>query len=233
MVAAIVPAASALRGQPVAAGSALRYADVLAETVACDVVVDFSTPDGFDAALAAASARGLAFVSGTTGLADARHAALDEAAARIPVLWASNFSIGAAVLRRLAALAAASLTPEFDVEIIEAHHARKLDAPSGTALTLGEAVAKARGANLADVACLARHGILGPRRAGSIGFSSIRAGDLVGEHTVLFAGPGERLELMHRATDRMIFARGALYAARWLAARAPGRYDIVDALVAG
>jgi 4-hydroxy-tetrahydrodipicolinate reductase len=231
VVAAIVPAASAMLGAPVAADARLRYASMLDAQVACDVVVDFSSTAGFDAALAAALARGVAFVSGTTGLADAQRAALDAAAERIPVLWASNFSIGVALLRRLAAVAAASLDAHFDVEIVEAHHARKLDAPSGTALTLGEAVATARGATLANLACPPRHGITGPRSAGGIGFSSIRAGDIVGEHTVLFAGSGERLELTHRATDRMIFARGAVHAACWLAARAPGRYDIVDTLV--
>jgi 4-hydroxy-tetrahydrodipicolinate reductase len=232
-VAAIVPAASAMVGEPVAADARLHYRCTLDPRIACDVVVDFSSTAGFDVALATAQARGVAFVSGTTGLADDQRAALDAAAERIPVLWASNFSIGVALLRRLAAVAAASLDVHFDVEIVEAHHARKIDAPSGTALTLGEAVAAARGGALANLACPARHGLTGPRSVGGIGFSSIRGGDIVGEHTVLFAGAGERLELTHRATDRAIFARGAVHAARWLAARAPGRYDIVDTLVAG
>lgn len=233
VVAAIVPAASALVGGPVVADARLHYASALDPRTACDVVVDFSSTAGFDSALAVALSRGVAFVSGTTGLADAQRAALDAAAERIPVLWASNFSIGVALLRRLVAVAAASLDAQFDVEIVEAHHARKLDAPSGTALTLGEAVAAARGGSVDQLACPPRHGVGGPRSAGGIGFASIRGGDIVGEHTVLFAGAGERLELTHRATDRAIFARGAVHAARWLAGRAPGRYDIVDTLVAG
>ncbi len=233
LVAAIVPAASAMVGQPLGAPVRLHHARALDAGIACDVVVDFSSTAGFDAALAAARSRGAAFVSGTTGLADTQRAALEAAAEHIPVLWASNFSLGVALLRRLAAFAAASLDPSFDVEIIESHHAGKLDSPSGTALTLGEAIAAARGGTLAERACYARHGITGPRASGDIGFSSIRAGDIVGEHTVLFAGAGERVELTHRATDRMIFARGAVHAAQWLATRAPGRYDIVDTLIRG
>lgn len=172
------------------------------------VAIDFSLPDGFDAILAACVERGAAFVSGTTGLSDAQVASLDAAAARIPVLWASNFSLGIAVLQDLVERAAATL-PGWDCDIVESHHVHKRDAPSGTALTLGGA-AEAGGAT--------------PR------YASLRAGDIVGEHLVQFAGLGERIELLHRATSRDIFARGALHAARCLAGRPPGRYALRDLL---
>lgn len=230
VVAAVVPAASPLLGRPVEGLAPLRHAAAPDPGVAFDVVVDFSSVAGFDAALAAARAHHAAFVSGTTGLSAEHRQALAQAGAEIPVLWASNFSLGVAVLHRLVAAAAGALGPGFDAEVIEAHHAGKRDAPSGTALTLGAAIASARAQRLADVACHARHGITGPRREGEIGFASIRAADLVGEHTVLFAGPGERLELTHRATDRGVFARGALHAATWIAGRAPGRYELADTL---
>lgn len=156
-----------------------------------DVAVDFSLPEGFDAVLAFCLARGVPLVSGTTGLTDAQQGALNAASERIPFVWASNFSLGVAVLHDLVARAAA-LLPGWDCDIIEAHHTRKLDAPSGTALTLGEA---------------ARGGGTEPH------YASIRAGDIVGEHLVQFAAAGERIELVHRATNRDIFARGALHAA--------------------
>lgn len=175
---------------------------------AFDVAIDFSLPEGFDAVLALCEARGAALVSGTTGLSDAQKARLDAAAAHIPLVWASNFSLGVAVLHELVARAAA-LLPGWDCDIVEAHHTRKLDAPSGTALTLG-AAAETGGAH--------------PH------YASIRAGDIVGEHLVQFATAGERIELVHRATNRDIFARGALHAARRLNGRAPGRYRIADLL---
>ncbi len=173
-----------------------------------DVAIDFSLPQGFDAVLALCVARGKALVSGTTGLTEAQQAALETAAACIPVVWASNFSLGVAVLHDVVKRAAA-LLPEWDCDIIEAHHARKQDAPSGTALTLG-AAASAAGAT--------------PH------YASIRAGDIVGEHTVQFSGMGERIELVHRASNRDIFARGALHAARQLHGRAPGSYRVSDLL---
>lgn len=169
-----------------------------------DVAIDFSQPDGFVAVLAACVARGRPLVSGTTGLAPAQRQALDTAAVRIPVLWAANFSAGVAVLAVLARQAAAAL-PDWDADIVEAHHVHKKDAPSGTALFLGEAVQAGRGR--------APH------------YASLRAGDIVGEHTLQLSAAGERLELVHRATDRDIFARGALRAARGLATRGPGRHD--------
>lgn len=173
-----------------------------------DAAIDFSLPPGFDPLLALCVSRGSALVCGTTGLSPPQRHALAEAAARIPVLWASNFSLGVAVLNELVERAAATLTG-WDCDIVETHHVDKQDAPSGTALTLGES-ARAGGAE--------------PR------YASLRAGDVVGEHTVQFAGPGERIELIHRATNRDIFARGALHAATWLNGRAPGQYQLRDLL---
>lgn len=183
-------------------------ASELSGVPAFDVAIDFSLPEGFDAILALCVARGAALVSGTTGLSDAQKAALDAASTRIPLAWASNFSLGVAVLHDLVERAA-KLLPGWDCDIVEAHHTRKLDAPSGTALTLG-AAAEAGGAQ--------------PH------YASLRAGDIVGEHLVQFAAAGERIELIHRATNRDIFARGALHAAVRLQGRAPGRYRVADLL---
>ncbi|HJR14436.1 MAG TPA: 4-hydroxy-tetrahydrodipicolinate reductase [Rhodanobacteraceae bacterium] len=194
-----------------------------------DVVVDFSSPDGFDAALAHCVAHRIALVSGTTGLEHSQRDALTEAVRTIPVLHAANFSLGIAVLTRVLREAAAAL-PDWDLEIIEAHHARKVDAPSGTALALGRAAAEARGQNFDEVAVLSREGHVGMRPERAIGFASIRASDIVGEHAAMLATAGERLELSHRATDRAIFARGALAAAAWLADKSAGPYSIDDVL---
>lgn len=180
----------------------------LAGAPAFDAAIDFSLPDGFDGVLAQCVQRGAAFVSGTTGLADAQRQALEAAAARIPVLWAANFSLGVAVLNALVERAAREL-PGWDCDIVESHHVHKQDAPSGTALALGAA---------------AQRGGAAPR------YASLRAGDIVGEHLVQFAGLGERVELIHRATDRDVFARGALTAAARVAAMPPGRYAMADLL---
>lgn len=195
-----------------------------------DVVVDFSAPAGFDAALAHCRQHRVALVSGTTGLDAAQRAAIAAAANVIPVLCAANFSLGVAVLTRLLRDAAATL-PGWDLEILEAHHARKTDAPSGTALALGRAAAAARGQDFDAVALLSRAGQVGARRSGTIGFAAIRAGDIVGEHTALLAAAGERLELTHRATDRAIFARGALAAAVWISGKPAGLYSLDDVLM--
>lgn len=194
-----------------------------------DVAIDFSTPEGFDAALAHCESHGVALVAGTTGLDAAQRKRFDAAAAKIPVLYAANFSLGIAVLTRLLRDAAGAL-PDWDLEIMEAHHARKVDAPSGTALALGRAAADSRGQPFDAVAAFGRHGHTGVRESGAIGFASIRAGDIVGEHTVFVVGHDERIELTHRAFDNAIFARGALTAAAWLAGRDPGRYDLDDML---
>jgi 4-hydroxy-tetrahydrodipicolinate reductase len=194
-----------------------------------DVVIDFSTPRGFDAALAHCESHGVALVSGTTGIDVAQRKRFDAAAEGIPVLYAANFSLGVAVLARLLREAAGAL-PDWDVEIVEAHHARKVDAPSGTALALGRAVAEARGRNFDAVAVFGRHGHTGPRQPGTVGFASLRAGDIVGEHTVFIAGHDERIELTHRAYDNAVFARGALHAAAWLAGKPAGAYSLDDVL---
>jgi 4-hydroxy-tetrahydrodipicolinate reductase len=173
-----------------------------------DVAVDFSLPAAFEGVLALCAKRRAAFVSGTTGLSEQQRAVLQAASAQIPVLWASNFSLGVAVLEDLVERAAGVLAG-WDCDIVESHHTRKLDAPSGTALTLGAA---------------AERGGADPR------YASLRAGDIVGEHLVQFAGQGERIELIHRATNRDIFARGALHAASRLARREPGHYRLRDLL---
>ena len=228
VAAGIVSAGSALEGQPIGgveAPGAARYGTRFPLLDAVAVVIDFSTPAGLGAALDACLQARVPLVTGTTGLDATLEARLDAAAATIPLLRAANFSLGVALLTRLLRSAAAAL-PDWDLEILEAHHARKQDAPSGTALALGQAAAAARGVALAEVVAIGRTSAPGARRAGSIGFASIRAGDIVGEHTALLAGPGERLELTHRADDRAIFARGALSAAAWLAGRAPGSYAL-------
>jgi 4-hydroxy-tetrahydrodipicolinate reductase len=194
------------------------------------VAVDFSTPLRLGVHAGACLARRVPLLVGTTGF-DAPSRALLEAAARsIPVLIAPNTSVGVGVLRQLVGLATAALGEGFDVEISEAHHRLKRDAPSGTALALGEAVAQARGRALEDLAVYDRHGVSEPRKPGGVGFSVLRAGDIVGEHTVTFAAAGERVELTHRATDRIVFARGALKAAEWLIGRPAGLYGMRDVL---
>lgn len=175
---------------------------------AFDVVIDFSLPEGFDSILSLCAQRGAALVSGTTGLSDSQRQALAEASAHIPLVWASNFSLGVAVLTELTERAAKALAG-WDCDIVESHHTQKKDAPSGTALTLGQAASTA---------------------GAEVHYSSLRAGDIVGEHTVQFAGLGERIELIHRATNRDIFARGALHAARRLVGKPAGSYRVRDLL---
>jgi 4-hydroxy-tetrahydrodipicolinate reductase len=197
------------------------------------VAIDFSLP-GCVADHARACARaGVPLLVGATGLDAPSGVALEAAAGAIPVLIAPNTSIGVAVMTHLLELASAALGGQYDVEISEAHHRMKRDAPSGTALALGEVVAGVRGESLESLAVFDRHGTSEPRRHGSLGFSVVRAGDIVGEHTVTFAAAGERIELTHRATDRMIFARGALRAARWLIGRPAGLYGMRDVLGLG
>lgn len=231
IAAALVGPDSASNGLPIdPASPGLGYASSLADAADAAVLIDFSTPDAFDDALAQAQARGVAFVSGTTGLSDAQHAAMADAAQSIPVLWSANFSVGVAVLTRLVA-EAAKLLADWDCEIIEAHHRNKKDAPSGTALSLGRAVADARGVDFDQVARVDRAGIAATaRNASDIGFAVIRGGDIVGEHSVLFASDGERVELHHAATDRDIFARGALAAAIALSNAVPGYHDFAETI---
>jgi len=223
-------ASSSRLGEPVHAGEeGLRFTREW-PSVAPEVAIDFSGPAGLGAALAHCRAHGIALVTGTTGLDQPLQDQLNAATHDIPVLRAANFSLGVAVLRRLVREAAAAL-PDWDLDILEAHHNRKVDAPSGTALALGEAAAAGRGVALSDSAVYAREGTTGPRRHGSIGFAVVRGGDIVGEHEVWVIGQGERVELNHRASDRSIFARGAIETAHWLAGRAPGAYDL-DAMLA-
>jgi 4-hydroxy-tetrahydrodipicolinate reductase len=232
VVAALVRPGARLVGEPVwpDRADALVYESVLEPERRAEVLVDFSNAASFDAALALAVERELAFVSGTTGLSEGQRDALEQAALRIPVLWSANFSLGVALLRRMAADAARILGEDFDVEIVEAHHRHKRDAPSGTALTLGRAVAEARGRTLEEVGVFSRHGHMDERARGEIGFATVRGGDVVGDHMVLFAGDGERLEFTHRASTRAVFARGALVAARWIAGRSAGRYSLDQAV---
>jgi 4-hydroxy-tetrahydrodipicolinate reductase len=194
------------------------------------VVVDFTLPSATLANLRASVAAGCPMVIGTTGHDAATRTEIERAARSIPLLLSANMSLGVNLLMKLAELAARSLDPSYDIEIFEAHHRHKKDAPSGTALALGNSAALGRGVNLADVADFARQGETGARRPGAIGFSVFRGGDVVGDHTVTFAGVGERIELTHRASDRATFARGALRAAQWIVGKPPGLYSMQDVL---
>lgn len=232
LVHAVVAPGSVHDGQPVpaAATGSLRYAHDWTQAPPIDVIVDFSGPAALALALDHCLAHGTALVSGTTGVDAALEARLADAGQRIAILRAANFSLGVAVLTRLLREAAAAL-PGWDLEIVEAHHGRKQDAPSGTALALGHAAAAARNTTL-ESAVYSREGRPGERVEGSIGFAVVRGGDIVGEHTAMLIGQGERLELVHRATDRSIFARGALHAAHWLVGRAPGQWQLDDVITA-
>jgi len=194
------------------------------------VLIDFTSPAATLAHAAACAASGRALVVGTTGLTAAQKAELAGAAARTPVLFAANMSVGVTLCLALLRQAAQVLGDDFDVEIIEAHHRHKVDAPSGTALRMGEVVAEALGRNLADCAVYGREGQTGARDRRTIGFATVRGGDIVGDHTVLFAGEGERIEITHKASSRLTFARGALRAAAWLAGQPAGLYDMQDVL---
>lgn len=201
--------------------------DLAAGLAQADVAIDFSHPSATAANLAACRSAGKALLIGTTGHAAQLAGELERAARHIALLVAPNTSIGVTLLLELVRQGTRALPPDFDVEIIEAHHRMKKDAPSGTALALGAAVAEERGQRLEQVTATHREG---ERRKGDIGFAVVRGGDIVGEHTVLFAGSGEQLLLGHRASDRAVFARGALQAASWLAGRSPGRYTMRDVI---
>lgn len=208
--------------------------DLLAEAALADVdvVIDFTTPAASLALLEGLAARGgdTGVVLGTTGLDSAQRARLGELSGTVPLVYAANYSVGVTLALDLLEQAARALDEDYDIEVIEAHHRHKVDAPSGTALAMGEALARGRGRALDEVALYAREGITGARARGAIGFATVRAGDIVGEHTVLFGTAGERLEITHRATERLTFARGAVRAAAWLAGRGPGLYDMRDVL---
>jgi 4-hydroxy-tetrahydrodipicolinate reductase len=193
-------------------------------------VIDFTAPTATVAHAALAAQARAVHVIGTTGLSPDDLSRIDAAARHAAIIRAGNMSLGVNLMTALVQKVAAALDPDWDIEIIEAHHRQKIDAPSGTALMLGEAAAAGRGVSLADHSARGRDGETGPRRAGDIGFAVVRGGDIVGEHDVIFAGPGERLVLRHVATDRAIFARGALRAALWGLDRPPGSYDMRDVL---
>ena len=195
-----------------------------------DVLVDFSAPQALDANLHAAIGAGIPLVIGTTGLEARHHQAIDNAARAVPVLQTGNTSLGVTLLAHLVREAAERLGPDWDIEILEMHHRRKVDAPSGTALLLGEAAAEGRGITLAENSERGRDGQTGARAEGAIGFASLRGGTVAGEHSVILAGEEERITLSHSAENRSIFARGAIRAAGWLIGREPGRYRMDDVL---
>lgn len=195
-----------------------------------DVLIDFTRPEGTLAHLAFCSANNKKMVIGTTGFDEQGKQAIKQAAEKIGIVFASNYSVGVNLVFKLLEKAAKVMGDYCDIEIIEAHHRHKVDAPSGTALSMGEHIAKAMGKNLKDHAVYAREGITGERKQDQIGFATIRAGDVVGEHTVWFADEGERVEIAHKASSRMTFANGAVRAAKWLANHDKGLFDMTDVL---
>jgi 4-hydroxy-tetrahydrodipicolinate reductase len=197
---------------------------------ASDVVIDFTVPKATAAHAALAAAGKKALVIGTTGIEGAEAQAIRDAGRAVPIVWAPNMSAGMNLMFALTERVAKALGPDYDIEILEMHHKHKVDAPSGTALGLGEAAARGRGVALKDVAARGRDGITGARESGAIGFAALRGGDVVGDHYVMFAGEGERLELVHKGSSRRIYSKGALRAALWLRGRAPGVYDMADVL---
>jgi 4-hydroxy-tetrahydrodipicolinate reductase len=204
--------------------------DVAGALAQAQVYIDFTAPAATVRAVELAAERGVAAVIGTTGLGDADRAAIARAAARIPIVLSPNFSLGVNLVLGLVEQAARALGPEFDLEVVELHHRAKRDAPSGTAIAIGEALARGRGTTLAATKKYAREGDVGARPDGEIGVVAVRGGDVVGEHTAHFLGPAERIEITHRAGSRQIFARGAVRAALWVVGRPPGVYGMKDVL---
>jgi 4-hydroxy-tetrahydrodipicolinate reductase len=235
LTAALDAAGSALVGQSApGAADVTVSADARAALAHADVLIDFTRPEGTLAHAALCRELGVAMVVGTTGFSDAQKAAIAAHARAIPIVLAPNMSIGVNVVLKLLEVAARALDRGFDVEIVEAHHRHKIDAPSGTALKMGEVIAHATGRDLGHDAVYARDGLSAPgggeRDPRTIGFSSIRGGDIVGDHTVLFAGTGERIEITHRSNSRATYAEGSLRAARFVAGRAPGLYGMDEVL---
>lgn len=234
LVSAIDLPGSPALGQDAAAFAGRRSgvaigADIARALAGAEVLVDFTRPAGTLAHLAACRAAGVRMVIGTTGFDAAGKAAIEDAAAAIGIVFAANMSVGVNVTIKLLELAARALAG-YDVEIVEAHHRHKVDAPSGTALAMGEAIAAAQGKRLADCAVYAREGHTGERAAGSIGFATVRGGDIVGDHLAMFIGEGERIEIAHRSNSRQGYAQGSLRAAHFLAGRGPGLYGMDDVL---
>jgi 4-hydroxy-tetrahydrodipicolinate reductase len=211
-------------------GTTASSGDPAAALRGANVAIEFALPQATATNLAACVAAKLPLVIGTTGHDDAQRAQIGTAARDIAIVMAPNMSLGVNLLLKLVELTAGKLDAGYDIEVFEAHHRNKKDAPSGTALALGAAAAAGRGVKLSDVADYARYGAGEARERGAIGFSVFRGGDVVGDHTVTFAGAGERIELTHRASDRLAFARGAVQAARWLVGRPPGLYSMQDVL---
>ena len=207
-----------------------RVSSELASIAGCDVLIDFTRPEATLSHLDACIGAGVNIVIGTTGFDDAGKAAIRRASERIGVVFSPNMSVGVNATFKLLEMAAKMLNPGYDIEIIEAHHRHKVDAPSGTALKIAETIAAALGEKLADVAVYAREGHTGERRPGSIGFATVRGGDIVGDHTVLFAGTGERIEITHRSSSRSTYAAGSMRAARFVAGRKNGLFDMFDVL---
>ncbi len=212
------------------AGSVTVSADVAKSLAGSNVLIDFTRPEGTLAHMAQCRKLGVNMVIGTTGFDDAQKKSIAEAARDIGIVMAPNMSVGTNLVFKLADMAARVLKDGYDVEIIEAHHRHKVDAPSGTALHIGGIIAGALGRKLDDCAVYGREGVTGERNAATIGFSTVRGGDIVGEHTVMFAGPGERVEIVVRSNSRTTYAEGALRAARYLADKKQGLYDMQDVL---
>ncbi|MBC7513166.1 MAG: 4-hydroxy-tetrahydrodipicolinate reductase [Herminiimonas sp.] len=219
--------AGAFTGKPTGVAICATPAEALAEA---QCVIDFTRPEGTLALLPYCARHGIKVIIGTTGFDAAGRAAIAAAAEKTAIVFAPNMSVGVNVTMKLLELAAASFAEGYDIEIVEAHHRHKVDAPSGTALMMGEVIATAQGRKLDDVAVYARHGVTGPREPSSIGFATIRGGDVVGDHTVLFAGIGERIEITHKSSSRVTYANGSLRAARFLANKTTGLYDMQDVL---
>lgn len=219
--------ACAFLGAP---GGVLVTSDLRQGLSGAQVLIDFTRPEGTLAHLAACRELGVGLVIGTTGFTDAQKAVIAEAAQQIPVMMAPNMSVGVNVTLKLLDMAARALSTGYDIEIVEAHHRHKVDAPSGTALKMGEVVAAALGRDLKDCAVYAREGVTGERDPSTIGFATIRGGDIVGDHTVLFAGTGERIEITHKSSSRTTYAQGSLRAARFLADKPHGLFDMFDVL---
>lgn len=219
--------AAAFLGKP--AGVAIE-SDLSRGLADAAYLIDFTRPEGTLRHLDACVERGIKMIIGTTGFDEAGKAAIARAAEKIAIVFAPNMSVGVNVTMKLLEMAAKSFSHGYDIEIIEAHHRHKVDAPSGTALKMGEVIAEALGRNLDDVAVYAREGVTGERDPSSIGFATIRGGDIVGDHTVLFAGIGERIEITHKSASRVTYAHGSLRAARFLAGRDKGLFDMQDVL---
>lgn len=196
----------------------------------CDVLIDFTRPEGTLAHLRVCRELGVSAVIGTTGFSDAQKAEIAEVSKDIAIMIAPNMSVGVNVTLKLLEMAAQALSTGYDIEIVEAHHRHKVDAPSGTALKMGEVIAGALGRDLKECAVYERYGVTGERDPSSIGFATIRGGDIVGDHTVLFAGTGERIEISHKSSSRATYAQGSLRAARFLAGRKAGLFDMFDVL---